>query len=45
MLPPVERYFRAFGARQTPYLRVSRASPVGRTALAARAALRRLSRR
>jgi hypothetical protein len=41
MLPPVERYFRAFGARQTPYLRVSRASRRGRAALAARAAWRR----
>ena len=45
MLPPVERYFRAFGARQTPYLRVSRASRRGRAALAARAAWRRLVQR
>jgi CelD/BcsL family acetyltransferase involved in cellulose biosynthesis len=45
MLPGVERHFRAFGARQTPYLRVSRASPLGRTALAARAGWRRLARR
>jgi Acetyltransferase (GNAT) domain len=45
MLPSVERYFRAFGARQTPYLRVSRATQFGRAALAARAALRRLARR
>jgi hypothetical protein len=45
MLPPVERHFRAFGARQTPYLRVSRASRRGRAALAARAGWRRLVRR
>jgi hypothetical protein len=45
MLPPVERYFRAFGARQTPYLRVSRASRRGRAALAARAGWRRLVQR
>jgi hypothetical protein len=42
MLAPVERHFRAFGARQTPYLRVSRATQVGRAALAARGAWRRL---
>jgi len=45
MLPPVERYFRAFGARQTPYLRVSRTSRRGRAALAARAGWRRLVQR
>jgi hypothetical protein len=45
MLPSVERHFRAFGARQTPYLRVSRASRRGRAALAARAGWRRLVRR
>jgi Acetyltransferase (GNAT) domain len=45
MLPSVERYFRAFGARQTPYLRVSRASRRGRAAIAARAGWRRLARR
>jgi Acetyltransferase (GNAT) domain len=43
MLPSVERYFRAFGARQTPYLRVSRASRRGRAALAARAGWRRIA--
>jgi hypothetical protein len=43
MLRPVERFFRAFGARQTPYLQVSRASRPAATALAVRAALRRTS--
>lgn len=41
MLAPVERFFRAFGARQTPYLHVSRATPVGRAALAVRSMTRR----
>jgi hypothetical protein len=41
MLEPVERFFRAFGSRQTPYLRVSRASRRGRAALALRAGWRR----
>jgi Acetyltransferase (GNAT) domain len=45
MLPQVERHFRAFGARQTPYLRVSRASGRARAVLAARAGWRRLARR
>jgi hypothetical protein len=43
MLKPVERFFRAFGARQTPYLCVSRMTRRGRTALVARAAGRRLA--
>jgi len=43
MLKPVERFFRAFGARQTPYLRVSRVTRRGRTALAVRAVGRRLA--
>jgi GNAT acetyltransferase-like protein len=43
MLPSVERHFRAFGARQTPYLRVSRASRRARAALAARAGWRRIA--
>jgi hypothetical protein len=43
MLRPVERFFRAFGSRQTPYLRVSRARPHARAALALRAGLRRLA--
>jgi hypothetical protein len=41
MLGPVERFFRSFGARQTPYLRVSRASRRARAALALRAGWRR----
>ena len=41
MLKPVERFFRGFGSRQTPYLRVSRARPHARAALALRAGLRR----
>jgi len=45
MLPPVERYFRAFGARQTPYLRVSRSTGRARAALAARAGLLSVARR
>ena len=44
MLQPLERFFRAFGARQTPYLSVSRASTLARAALAARAGWRRLAR-
>lgn len=42
MLAPVERFFRGFGARQTPYLGVARMSPATRLALAARAASRRI---
>jgi len=45
MLQPVERFFRAFGSRQTPYLRVSRWSARGHAALAARSGLRALSAR
>jgi CelD/BcsL family acetyltransferase involved in cellulose biosynthesis len=45
MLAPVERFFRAFGARQTPYLRVSRSRLHARAALALRAGLRRRVRR
>jgi hypothetical protein len=37
MLRPVERFFRAFGGRQTPYLHVSRASRPAAAALALRA--------
>ena len=44
MLEPLERFFRAFGARQAPYLSVSRASRLARAALAARAGWRRLRR-
>jgi hypothetical protein len=42
MIEPVERFFRTFGARQTPYLRVVRARPRARAALAARAGALRL---
>jgi hypothetical protein len=45
MLEPLERFFRAFGARQAPYLSVSRASRLARAALAARAGWRRLGAR
>jgi hypothetical protein len=41
MIEPVEEFFRAFGGRPTPYLRVTRASRRGRVLLAARAARRR----
>lgn len=43
MLKPLERVCRNFGARQTPYLVVSRATPHGRAALALRATQQRLS--
>jgi hypothetical protein len=43
MIEPVERFFRTFGARQTPYLRVARARPRARAALAARAGALRLA--
>jgi hypothetical protein len=45
MLEPVERFFRSFGGRQTPYLRVTRSRPRARTALALRAAGIRLAQR
>jgi lipid II:glycine glycyltransferase (peptidoglycan interpeptide bridge formation enzyme) len=45
MLQPVERFFRAFGAHQTPYLSVTRMSPALRLALAARSGLRDLTAR
>jgi GNAT acetyltransferase-like protein len=45
MLKPVERFFRAFGSRQTPYLSVSRMSTASRLFLAARPALQRIARR
>jgi hypothetical protein len=43
MLQPIERFFRAFGARQTPYLSVTRMNPALRAALGARSTLRRLA--
>jgi Acetyltransferase (GNAT) domain len=42
MLQPVERFFRAFGAQQTPYLSVTRMTEALRLALAARSWLRDL---
>jgi hypothetical protein len=45
MLRPVERFFRAFGARQTPYLRVSRSSLPARAALTLRAGLQEVASR
>jgi hypothetical protein len=44
LLQPVERFFRAFGARQALYLRVTRATPPVRVALAVRRAARRMAR-
>jgi hypothetical protein len=44
MLMPVERFFRAFGSRQTPYLRVSRVTGRARAALALRTSWHRLAR-
>jgi hypothetical protein len=41
MIQPVERFVRAFGGRQAPYLRVTRLSVPARAALAARARWRR----
>jgi hypothetical protein len=45
MLRPVERFFRAFGAQQTPYLSVTRMTAPFRVALAARSGLRRMASR
>ena len=45
MIEPVERFFRTFGAQQTPYLRVVRARPRARAALSARAGAMRLATR
>jgi len=44
MLRPVERFFRAFGGRQTPYPHVSRATRVGGVALTIRANAKRWAR-
>jgi hypothetical protein len=44
MLKQLERFFRAFGGRQTPYLSVRRTSRLAHAALAARAGWRRLGR-
>jgi Acetyltransferase (GNAT) domain len=45
MLQPIERFFRSFGAQQTPYLSVTRIHPAFRAALSARSAVRRLASR
>jgi hypothetical protein len=45
MLKPVERFFRAFGGRQAPYLCVSRATRAARAALTIRTAWHGLGRR
>lgn len=45
MLQPIEHFFRGFGARQTPYLVVSRASARARAAMAAMEMGRRLTAR
>ena len=45
MLQSVERFFRAFGRRQTPYLNVTRMNPAVRAALTARSGWRRHSAR
>jgi hypothetical protein len=45
MLQPVERFFRSFGARQTPYLRVSRADARAKAAFALRSGWRDLRSR
>jgi hypothetical protein len=45
ILRPVERFFRDFGGRQTPYLDVSRATRPAQAALALRAGSRRLAER
>jgi hypothetical protein len=44
MLAPVERFFRGFGAAQTPYLRVTRSTPRGAAALALRSGWRGMRR-
>jgi Acetyltransferase (GNAT) domain len=45
MIGSVERFFRAFGGRQTPYLKVSRATAAAGAALALRQRVRRLAPR
>jgi hypothetical protein len=45
MLAPVERFVRGFGARQTPYLRVTRTDAPTSLALATRSALQRIATR
>jgi hypothetical protein len=45
MVRPVERFFRAFGGRQTPYLSVTRIGPAVRLAMTARSRSRQLAAR
>jgi Acetyltransferase (GNAT) domain len=45
MLQPIERFFRSFGASQTPYLSVTRMGPAFRAGLMGRSVWRRLSAR
>ena len=45
MIKPVERFFRSFGSRQTPYLRVTHVSPSARAVLALRDGVRRFGAR
>ena len=45
MLKPVERFFRAFGSTQTPYVGVTRSTRAARAALATSAGLARARRR
>ena len=45
MLPPVERFFRAFGGRQSPYLSVTRIGPAVRLAMTARSGWSQLAAR
>jgi hypothetical protein len=45
MLQPVERFFRSFGSRQTPYLSVTRMGPAARLAIATRPVVQRLAAR
>lgn len=45
MLQPVERFFRAFGGQQTPYLSVTRIGPAVRVAMTARSGWRQLAAR
>ena len=43
MVQPIERFFRGFGARQTPYLSVTKMGPAFRAALRARSTLQQLA--
>jgi Acetyltransferase (GNAT) domain len=45
MVQPIERFFRSFGARQTPYLSVTRMGPAFRAALGARSVVHQLAAR